>query len=93
MGALNSHGTGMAKDDNVGWKNGSSILPADTVTDVEIDATMDSGSAMSFTRNDDTDGMATLPYIASAHYMVHSSIKYWNGATINWTLQNSSNIF
>ena len=33
---------------------------------------------------------AELTHSASAHYMIHSNIKYWSGATINWTLADSS---
>ena len=34
-----------------------------------------------------------LAHSASAHYMIHSNIKYWEGTAITWTLTNSSNIF
>ena len=34
-----------------------------------------------------------LTHAASAHYMIHSFIKYWNGATINWTLTNGNTMF
>lgn len=62
----------MVKASNLGWKNTSNILPADTLTDAEIDASMDSGTTPAFTRNDDTNAMGSERYQASAHYMVHS---------------------
>ena len=52
---------------------------------------MESSSGIADTMNDDTSaglGMTKALYapLASAHYMIHSSIKYWNGATITWSL-------
>ena len=34
-----------------------------------------------------------LAHSASAHYMIHSNIKYWEDTYIYWTLTNYSNIF
>ena len=45
--------------------------------------------------NDDLADMklAGKTHVASAHFMIHSNVKYWNGATINWTLTNATSIF
>ena len=83
----------------VSWSGATTIYPGATETDVTIAASItDSVCGLTDTLNDDlhaTTGMkaAGLTHAASAHYMIHSFIKYWNGATINWTLTNSSAMF
>lgn len=76
------------------WTNADNIEPGSTqTTNVEIDATL--GGAFPDTVNDDTALIDDehLTHVASAHYMIHSNIKYWNSATINWTLTNTSSTF
>ena len=50
------------------------------------------------TLNDDysyTTGInaCNLAHAASAHYMIHSNIKYWESANISWNLTNSSTFY
>ena len=88
----------MAKT-NVGWSDASAIYPAATATDASISASItNTGPGLADTFNDDshaTTGWVAekLTHAASAHYMIHSFVKYWSGATINWTLTNSSAMF
>ena len=99
LGAFNTHGTPAVTKSTTSWSDATAIYPGATATDVSIAASItDTGANLADTLNDDlhaSTGMkgAGLTHAASAHYMIHSFIKYWNGATINWTLTNSSAMF
>ena len=96
IGVFNAHGSPLLVKTATGWSSGSTIYPADTATNASIEATVT--GTLTDTLNDDTHGTtgmegSKLTHAASAHYMVHSFVKYWNGATITWTLTNSSAMF
>ena len=96
LGEFNTHATPKIAKSTTSWSDATTIYPGATATDVTIAASItDPGSGLADTLNDDLVSMkaAGLTHIASAHYMIHSFIKYWNGATINWTLTNSSAMF
>ena len=104
LGVFNTHGTttgvaAVVAKTAVGWSDASAIYPAATVTDATISASItDTGAGLTDTFNDDSHGTSgwagtKLTHAASAHYMIHSFVKYWSGATINWTLTNSSAMF
>ena len=101
LGAFNTHGDTAAviTKTAVGWSDASAIYPAATVTDATISASItNTGGGLADTLNDDSHATtgwiaAKLTHAASAHYMIHSFVKYWSGATINWTLTNSSAMF
>ena len=99
LGVFNTHGTAVIAKTNVGWSDASAIYPAATATDATISASItDTGAGLADTFNDDSAAVtgwvaAKLTHAASAHYMIHSFVKYWSGATINWTLTNSSAMF
>ena len=96
LGAFNTHGTPAVTKSTTSWSDATAIYPGATATDVSIAASItDSVCGLTDTLNDDLYSMRLigLTHAASAHYMIHSFIKYWNGATINWTLTNSSAMF
>ena len=93
LGEFNTHGTVAVAKSTTSWSDATTIYPGATATDVTIAASVT--GTLTDTLNDDLVSMkaAGLTHAASAHYMIHSFIKYWNGATINWTLTNSSAMF